>query len=56
MMKIQDSEGQFLIYTACIYVNADVYVKCKNYALITLENDYSCNVSFASNDFLIEEI
>ena len=26
-------QGQFTIYTACIYVNADGDVKCKNYAL-----------------------
>ena len=47
-------QGQFTIYTACIYVNADGDVKCKNCALITLENDHSCNVSFALNDFLIK--
>ena len=49
-------QGQLTVYTACIYVNADGGVKCKNYALITLENDHSYNVSFALNDFLIKEL
>ena len=49
-------QGQFTIYTACIYVNADGDVKWKNYALITLENDHICNVGFTLNDFLIKEL
>ena len=48
-------QGQFTIYTACIYVCANCDIKCKNYALITLENDHSCNVSFALN-FLMKEL
>ena len=47
-------QGQLTVYTAFIY--ADDNFKCKNYALITLENDHNCNVSFALNDFLIKEL
>ena len=49
-------QQQFTIYTACIYVNVDHDVKCKKYVLNKLENDYSCNVSFTLNDFLIKEL
>lgn len=46
-------QWQSTIYTACIYVNADVNIKCKNYALVIIENGRSCN---ALNDFLMEEL
>ena len=49
-------QGQFTIYTACIYVRSQGEVVCKCFALITPENDHSCNVSFALNNFLIKEI
>ena len=39
-------QGKFQIYTTCIYLNTDGNVKCKNCALITLENGHSCNVNF----------
>ena len=48
-------QGQFTIYTACIYVKHEGKNVCKCYALVTLENDHSCNVSFGLNDFLIKE-
>ena len=34
----------------------DKNVTCKSYALVTLENDCSCNVSFALNKFLINKL
>ena len=34
----------------------DKKVTCKSYALITLENDHSCNVSFDLNNFLINKL
>ena len=40
-------QGRFTIYTTCIYVNADGDAK---YALITLANDHSYNVTFAFPD------
>ena len=48
-------QGQFTLYTACVYAKSDNKVVCKSFALVTLENDHSCNVSFALNTFLIEE-
>ena len=29
---------------------------CKNYALVTPENDHSCNISFGLNNFMISHI
>ena len=31
-------------------------VTCKSYALVTLENNHSCNASFALNNFLINKV
>ena len=31
-------------------------IVCSNYALITPENDHSCNISFGLNNFLTEQI
>ena len=52
------SQDQFMIYTACIYTFCKKAkgAVCTSFALITLENDHSCNVSFALNNFLIKEM
>ena len=49
-------QGQFSLYTVCIYMKEDKNVTCKSYALVTLENDHSCNVSFDLNNFLINKL
>ena len=49
-------QGQFTIFTACIYKMENHLIVCSNYALITPENDHSCNISFGLNNFLIEQI
>ena len=49
-------QGQFSLFTVCIYMKENENITCKSYALVTLENDHSCNVSFALNNFLICKI
>ena len=34
-------QGQFSIYTACIYLRSENGVVCKGFALVTVENDHS---------------
>ena len=47
---------QFSLYTMWIYMEEDKKVTCKSYALVTLENDHSCNVNFTLNNFLINKL
>ena len=56
--KHQNDKGYFTIYTACIYTFCKKVEEtfCTSFALIALENDHGCNVSFALNNFLIKEI
>ena len=48
-------QGQFTLYTACLYVKSGEEVVCKSFVLVTTENDHSCNVTFALNNLLIKE-
>ena len=48
-------QGLFTIFTARIYVKNEEQIVSECFALITLENDHSCNVSFSLNDYLIKE-
>ena len=34
----------------------DKNITCKSYALVTLENDHSCNASFSLSNFLINKL
>ena len=49
-------QGQSSLFTVCIYIKENDQVTCKSYALVTLENDRSCNASFALNNFLINKV
>ena len=44
------------MYAACIYVNADDDIKCKNFVLLTLKSDHSYNVSSTLDVFLIKKL
>ena len=46
-------QGQFSLYTVVVYMKVNGETKCKSFGLVTEENDHSCNVSFALNNFLI---
>ena len=50
------NQGQFLLVTICICMKENDKVTCKSYALVTLENDHSCNASFALNNLLINKV
>ena len=49
-------QGQFSLYTVCIYMKEDKNIACKSCALVTLENNHSCNVRFAFNNLLINKL
>ena len=49
-------QEQFSLFTVCIYMKENEKVICKSYTLVTLENDHSCNASFALNNFLINKV
>ena len=46
-------QGQFSLFTVAIYMKQNDDTVCKNYALITRENDHSCNISFELNNFIL---
>ena len=46
-------QGQFSLFTAVIYIKQNDDIVCKNYALVTPENDHSCNISFRLNNFIL---
>ena len=46
-------QGQFSLFTVVIYMKQNDATVCKNYALITPENDHSCNISFELNNFIL---
>ena len=48
--------GQFSLFTIDIYIKEGDNVVCKNYALVTPENDHSCNISLGLNNFMISQI
>ena len=46
-------QGQFSLFTVVIYMKQNDDTVCKNYALVTPENDQSCNISFGLNNFIL---
>ena len=46
-------QGQFSLFTVVIYMKQNDDTVCKNYALVTPENDHSCNISFGPNNFIL---
>ena len=48
-------QGQFSLFTVCIYMKENNKVTWKSYALVTPENNHSCDGSFAQNNFLINQ-
>ena len=49
-------QGQFSLFTVVIYMKQNDDTVCKNYALVTPENDHSCNISFALNNFILSSM
>ena len=47
------AQGQFSLFTVVIYTKQNDDIVCKNYALVTPENDQSCNISFGLNNFIL---
>ena len=46
-------QGQFSLFTVGIYMKQNDDTVCKNYALVTPENDHSCSISFGPNNFIL---
>ena len=46
-------QGQFTLYTVVMYMKVNGETKYRSFRLVTEENDHSCNVSFALNNFLV---
>ena len=46
-------QRQFSLFTVGIYMKQNDDTVCKNYALVTPENDHSCNISFGPNNFIL---
>ena len=46
-------QGQFSLFSFVIYMKQNDDTVCKNYALVTPENDHSCNISFGLNNFIL---
>ena len=46
-------QGQFSLFTVGIYMKQNDDTVWKNYALVTAENDHSCNISFGPNNFIL---
>ena len=46
-------QGRFSLFTVAIYMKQNDDTVCKNYALLTRENDHSCNISFELNNFIL---
>ena len=46
-------QGQFSLFVVVIYMKQHDDTVCKNYALVTRENDHSCNISFGLNNFIL---
>jgi hypothetical protein len=51
-------QGQFSLYTVCMYVKEaqDQEVKCYKDVIVTEENDHSCNVAYALNQRIINNL
>ena len=49
-------QGQFSLFTVVVYIKEGDNVVCKNYALVTPENDHNCNISFGLNNCMISQI
>ena len=47
------AQGQFSLFTVVIYTKQNDDTVCKNYALVTPENDHSCSISFRLNNFIL---
>lgn len=48
-------QGTFSIYTVVVYTK-NVEVRSKSMALVTEENDHSCNVSYALNQYILHSL
>ena len=46
-------QGKFRFFTVVIYMKQNDVTVCKNYALVTPENDHSYNISFGLNNFIL---
>ena len=46
-------QGKFRFFTVVIYMKQNDVTVCKNYALVTPENDHSYNISFWLNNFIL---
>ena len=49
-------QGKLSLFTVVVYIKEGGNVVCKNYALLTLKNDHSGNISFGLNNFMISQI
>ena len=53
---IYSGQDQFSLFTVVVWVKKRDNVVCKQFALVTPENDHSCNISFGLNIFMISQI